>query len=51
MATVRVRAEHAIAGIKRLRCLTDIYRNRRPAMEDRVMVVGCGLWNLQLQQA
>jgi DDE superfamily endonuclease/Helix-turn-helix of DDE superfamily endonuclease len=51
VAQVRVRAEHAIAGIKRLRCLTDIYRNRRPAMEDRVMVVGCVLWNLQLQPA
>jgi DDE superfamily endonuclease/Helix-turn-helix of DDE superfamily endonuclease len=51
VAQVRVRAEHAIAGIKRLRCLTDVYRNRRPAMEDQLMVVGCGLWNLQLQQA
>jgi len=50
VAKVRVRAEHAIAGIKRLRCLTDVYRNRRTAMEDRLMVVGCGLWNLQLQQ-
>jgi hypothetical protein len=51
VAKVRVRAEHAIAGIKRLRCLTDVYRNRRQAMEDHLMVVGCGLWNLQLQRA
>jgi len=51
VATVRVRAEHALAGIKRLRCLTDVYRNRRKAMEDHLMMVGCGLWNLQLQQA
>jgi hypothetical protein len=51
VAQVRVRAEHAIAGIKRLRCLTDVYRNRRKALEDHLMVVGCGLWNLQLQQA
>jgi hypothetical protein len=51
VAKVRVRAEHAIAGIKRLRCLTDVYRNRRTAMEDHLMMVGCGLWNLQLQQA
>ena len=50
VAQVRGRAEHASAGIKRVRCLSDVYRNRRPAMEDRVMVVGCGLWNLQLQQ-
>jgi len=51
VAKVRVRAEHAIAGIKRLRCLTDVYRNRRKTMGDHLMVVGCGLWNLQLQQA
>jgi hypothetical protein len=51
VAAVRVRAEHAIAGIKRLRSLTNVYRNRRKATEDRLIVVGCGLWNLQLQQA
>jgi DDE superfamily endonuclease/Helix-turn-helix of DDE superfamily endonuclease len=50
-AKVRVLAEHAIGGIKRLRCLTDVYRNRRKALEDHLMVVGCGLWNLHLQQA
>jgi DDE superfamily endonuclease/Helix-turn-helix of DDE superfamily endonuclease len=50
-AKVRVLAEHAIGGIKRLRCLTDVYRNRRKALEDHLMMVGCGLWNLHLQQA
>jgi hypothetical protein len=50
-AAVRVRAGHAIAGIKRLRCLTDVYRNRRTAREDHLMVIGCGLWNLHVQQA
>src|SRR5262249_45375089 len=50
-AKVRVLAEHAIGGVKRLRCLTDIYRNRRKALEDHLMMVGCGLWNLHLQQA
>jgi hypothetical protein len=50
-AKVRVLAEHAIGGIKRLRCLTDVYRNRRKTLEDQLMVVGCGLWNLHLQQA
>ena len=51
VAKVRVRAEHAMAGIKRLRCLSDVYRHRRQAMEDHLRVVGCGLWNRQLQQA
>jgi DDE superfamily endonuclease/Helix-turn-helix of DDE superfamily endonuclease len=50
-AKVRVLAEHAIGGVKRLRCLTDIYRNRRKNWEDHLMVIGCGLWNLHLQQA
>ena len=50
-AKVRVLAEHAIGGVKRLRCLTDVYRNRRKALEDHLMLVGCGLWNLHLQQA
>jgi hypothetical protein len=50
-AKVRVLAEHAIGGVKRLRCLTDVYRNRRKTLEDHLMMVGCGLWNLHLQQA
>jgi hypothetical protein len=50
-AKVRVLAEHAIGGVKRLRCLTDVYRNRRKALEDHLMLVGCGLWNLHLQHA
>jgi hypothetical protein len=50
-AKVRVLAEHAIGGVKRLRCLTDVYRNRRKTLEDHLLVVGCGLWNLHLQQA
>jgi len=50
-AKVRVLAEHAIGGVKRLKCLTDGYRNRRKTLEDHLMVVGCGLWNLHLQQA
>ena len=49
-AKVRVRAAHASGGIKRLRCLTDVYRNRRKTLEDHLMGVGCGLWNLHLQQ-
>jgi len=50
-AKVRVLAEPAIGGVKRLRCLTDVYRNRRKTLEDHLMMVGCGLWNLHLQQA
>jgi hypothetical protein len=51
VATVRVRAAHARAGIKRVRGLTDVYRNRRKNREDHLRGGGGGLWNLQLQQA
>ncbi len=50
-AKVRVLAEHASGGVKRLRCLTDVDRNRRKPLADRLMVVGCRLWNLHVQQA
>jgi DDE superfamily endonuclease/Helix-turn-helix of DDE superfamily endonuclease len=50
-AKVRVLAEHAIGGVKRLKCLTDVYRNRRKTLEDHLMMVSCGLWNLHLQPA
>jgi hypothetical protein len=50
-AKVRVLAEHASGGVKRLRCRIEVYRNRRKALEDPLMVIGCGLWNLHLRQA
>jgi hypothetical protein len=51
VAKGRVLSEHTIAGIKRLKCVTDIYRNRRPNMEDTLMLVACGLWNLYVEMA
>ena len=47
----RVLSEHTIAGIKRLKSVTDIYRNRRPNMEGTLMLVACGLWNLHVEMA
>lgn len=47
----RVRCEHAVAGVKRFRAVSDIYRNLRVGFEDRVMEVACGLWNLHLKSA
>ena len=51
VAKGRVLSEHTIAGIKRLKCVTDIYRNRRPNMEDMLILVACGLWNLHVEIA
>ncbi|WP_440867670.1 transposase family protein [Symbiopectobacterium purcellii] len=31
---IRITVEHAIAGIKRLGCMTQILRNRRPFIDD-----------------
>jgi len=45
----RVLVENAIGGVKRFRSLTDVCRNRIGSFEDRLMLVGAGLWNLHLK--
>ena len=47
-ARKRVRVEHAICGVKRLRIVKDIFRNHREGMIDLSMRVACGLHNLRL---
>lgn len=47
----RVKCEHAHAGIKRYRAVTDVYRNRVPDFDDRLMLVATGLWNFYLEAA
>jgi hypothetical protein len=42
----RVKCEHTHAGIKRYRAVTDVYRNRVPDFDDRLMLNAAGLWNL-----
>lgn len=41
----RVKVEHTLASVKRLRILRDEFRNRRQGMVDEVMVIGCALHN------
>lgn len=41
----RVKVEHTLASVKRLRILQDAFRNRRRGMVDEVMVIGCALHN------
>jgi hypothetical protein len=52
IAGIRIVNEHAIGGMKRFKAASDIYRNKLPNMDDRLMGVSAGLWNfhLQLQQ-
>ena len=48
---LRVVAEHAIGGIKRYKAAADIYRNRIPNTDDKLILVSAGLWNFHLEQA
>ena len=48
IAQCRVLSEHTIGGIKRLRCVIDIFRNKRAVMADTFMKLACGIWNLHV---
>lgn len=45
ISSVRVKAEHVIAGIKRWRIVSDIFRNLKAGLDDLAMVIACGLHN------
>lgn len=50
ISSIRVVSEHAIAGFKRFRAASDIYRNKLPNLDDLMTEVAIGLWNFHLQQ-
>jgi hypothetical protein len=50
ISSVRIKVEHAIGGIKRFRCVSDVYRNKN-GIDDRFMSVAAGLWNFHLQMS
>jgi hypothetical protein len=47
---LRIVAEHAIGGMKRLKAAADTYRNRIPRADDGFNLLAAGLWNFHLQQ-
>jgi hypothetical protein len=47
LASERIAVEHTLASVKRLRILRDEFRNRRKAMIDAVMAIGCTLHNFR----
>jgi hypothetical protein len=49
LARIRVRVEHALAGVKRARIVKDVFRNTKEGISDRVMEAACGLHNLRVQ--
>lgn len=51
ISALRICVEHAIAGVKRFRCLTDPYRNKGLVLADTFMLIACGLWNYHLLPA
>jgi DDE superfamily endonuclease/Helix-turn-helix of DDE superfamily endonuclease len=51
ISAIRICIEHAIAGVKRFRCLTDPYRNKGVVLADKFMLIACGLWNYHLLPA
>ncbi|MCL4298070.1 MAG: transposase family protein [Anaerolineae bacterium] len=51
ISALRICIEHAIAGVKRFRCLTDAYRNKGLVLADKFILIACGLWNYHLLPA
>ncbi len=50
ISSVRIVVEHAIGGIKRFGCVSDIYRNKN-GFDDQLINVASGLWNLHVKMA
>jgi hypothetical protein len=50
VSSFRCVVEHAIGGYKRFKAASDIYRNRRPNLDDQFHRLSAGLWNFHLQQ-
>lgn len=46
---IRVLSEHAACGIKRFRIISDIFRNHIAGLDDKAMLIACGLWNYHLR--
>lgn len=44
----RVIIENAFAGVKRLKIMSDIFRNIKSGFSDNAFFVSCGLWNFYL---
>ena len=50
MASIRVKVEHAIAGIKRVKIIRNQIRLHGGQARDRMMNIACGLHNLRCQR-
>lgn len=50
-SSARVLVENALAGVKRLRIVSDVFRNKKNNFDDRAMLISCGLWNYHLLES
>jgi hypothetical protein len=50
LSRIRVRVEHALAGVKRCRIVKDVLRNTEEEVSDSAMEAACGLHNLRVQK-
>jgi DDE superfamily endonuclease len=48
---IRAVVEHAISGMKRLACMSHVYRNRKVSVDDSFALLSAGMWNFHLQTA
>ena len=48
---LRICNEQAIGGIKRLRCVTDVLRNKSDKLADELILIAAGIWNFHLKVA
>ena len=45
---IRVKSEHAIAGIKRMNSTIHPYRNKKINFDDKLILLSTGIWNFHL---
>jgi hypothetical protein len=50
ISCLRIMSEHAIAGMKRFKVASDVYRNKVENLDDTFSLLSAGLWNFHLQQ-
>jgi DDE superfamily endonuclease len=48
-AQIRIKVENALAGVKRLGAVSQVYRNKSLTFNDLVMCLACSIWNLHLK--
>lgn len=49
ISSYRVVVEHAIGGMKRLKCMSEKLRNRKPFIDDTLLLLSAGIWNYHIQ--